>query len=305
MTTIRIATFNCENLFARYHFKDNEDPTSAVQDGWLPDQTKFELNDDDAKRITGNAIEATNADVIALQEVESLGTLKRFRSKHIDGGSRTYPYLALIDGNDPRLIDVAVMSKYPISRIRTHQHVRKSPTSRSYIFSRDCLEVDIEVDGRILTLFVQHYKSMIGGRSQTKQRRLDQVVKTREIVENRFGTSAAGDHPWIVLGDFNDYLGAGTALDQIVGWDQAENVIARLPEEERWTHYWNSGNEYRQLDYLLVSSTLSDSIKALPEIIRKGLPKRATRYTGPRFRGVGENSPKASDHCPVTIELEF
>jgi hypothetical protein len=32
----------------------------------------------------------------------------------------------------------------------------------------------------------------------------------------------------------------------------------------------------------------------LPEIVRKGLPWRAKRYTGVRFKGVDENKPKAS-----------
>jgi endonuclease/exonuclease/phosphatase family metal-dependent hydrolase len=305
MTTVRVATFNCENLFARYRFRDNVNPTTAIEDGWLPDKRRFDINDADEKRITGNAIEETDADVIALQEVERLDTLKRFRSRHIDSGTRTYPHAALIDGNDPRLIDVAVLSKHPITRIRTHQHRRKSPRSRSYIFSRDCLEVDIEIAGKMLTLFVQHYKSMIGGRAQTKQRRLDQVAETRAIIQKRFGTRNTGQHPWIVLGDFNDYMEPGTALDKLVKWNQVENVVSRLPEEERWTHFWSKGNEYRQLDYILLSRSLAEASPGNPEIIRKGMPKRAERYEGPRFRGVGPNKPKASDHCPVVMAVEL
>lgn len=305
MATVRIATFNCENLFARYKFRRNVDPETTVPDGWLPDRTRFDLNDDDAKRITGNAIEETDADVIALQEVENMGTLKRFRSRHIDRGSRNYPHIALIDGNDPRLIDVAVLSKLPITRIRSHQHLKESPRSRSYIFSRDCLEVDVAVGNKTLTLFVQHYKSMMGGRAQTRERREKQVKATRAIVERRFGRTGAGDHPWAVLGDFNDYMEPGTSLSRLVNWNQVEDVIARLPEEERWTHYWNRQRQYRQLDYILLSKSLAEASPALPEIVRKGMPRRAERYTGRRFIGVGDNTPKASDHCPVAIDVEL
>ncbi len=302
MPNVRVATFNCENLFARYRFRDNVNPDDAVSDGWLADDTRFDVNDRDAKRITGNAIEATNADVIALQEVEGLDTLKRFRSRHIDRGTRVYPYVALIDGNDPRLIDVAVLSRYPITRIRTHQHVKRTPRS-SYTFSRDCLEVDVDVRGSELTLYVQHYKSMMGGRSNTRDRRMLQVRATRSIIERRFGRSNTGNGNWIVLGDFNDYMTDGSSLGRLVNWNQVEEVVARLPESERWTHYWNRGNTYSQLDYILLSQSLAARSPSDPEIVRNGMPRRAGRYTGPRFRGVGLNAPKASDHCPIVMTV--
>jgi len=38
--------------------------------------------------------------------------------------------------------------------------------------------------------------------------------------------------------------------------------------------------------------------------MRKGQPLRATRYTGERVPGIGLDRLKASDHCPVVIELD-
>jgi hypothetical protein len=38
--------------------------------------------------------------------------------------------------------------------------------------------------------------------------------------------------------------------------------------------------------------------------VRKGQPLRANRYTGERFPGIGLDRPKASDHCPVVMELD-
>lgn len=40
-----------------------------------------------------------------------------------------------------------------------------------------------------------------------------------------------------------------------------------------------------------------------PRDCSEEMPLRATRYTGARFDGVGKDRPKASDHCPVVIEV--
>jgi hypothetical protein len=82
--------------------------------------------------------------------------------------------------------------------------------------------------------------------------------------------------------------------------------VRRLPNDEEWTHFWNGGNEYRQLDYLLLSDSLARAHPGVrPVIWRFGLPWRATRYTGARYEGVGDNEPKASDHCPVSFDLDL
>jgi predicted extracellular nuclease len=96
MTEVRVGTFNVENLFARFRFKKNIDPNKAVKDGWNAEDTAFDINSPDAKRITGQAIKATKADILALQEVENLDTLKRFRSQHL-GGFRSYEYAIAVD----------------------------------------------------------------------------------------------------------------------------------------------------------------------------------------------------------------
>lgn len=313
MTTLRLATFNVENLFARWRFKAGIDPAAANSRGWIVDQTLFEELGVDDKAITGAAVRELAADVLCLEEVENVDTLKHFRAQAL-GGRTEYPYVAGVDGNDPRLIDVAVLSKLPITRIRSYQHLMDPVAPTTPLFSRDCLEVDIEVDGgqgrsTPVTLFVNHFKSMRGGRAATREKRERQAGKVMDIVRDRFGSEAPGDRPFVVLGDLNDHLEAdadgGSGIDRIVNWDQVENVVARLPEGEQWTHYWDDGEEYRQLDYILPSLSLARAAPhTLPEILRKGMPLRAVKYTGPRFPGVGHDKPKASDHGPVIFDLE-
>jgi endonuclease/exonuclease/phosphatase family metal-dependent hydrolase len=313
MATVRVATFNAENLFARFKFNSDVDPQKAVKDGWDANKTYFTILNEDEKKLTGKLIRSLGVDVIALQEVESLDTLRRFRGEYV-GGPKNYPYSVLVDGNDPRLIDVAVLSKHPIVRVRSNQHLR---SGNAYLFSRDCLEVEIDVNGDPLYLFVNHFKSMLdkndpkNGRRNTRAKRQLQAKAVKEIVEARFGQKA-GKQPFIVLGDLNDYLetddAGSTGINEIVEWNQVENVVDRRPEEDRWTHYFREHaapkkDSYQQLDYLLLSKTLAANTAAVPEIVRKGLTKLADRYTGPRFPEVGTVKPVASDHCPVVIDL--
>jgi endonuclease/exonuclease/phosphatase family metal-dependent hydrolase len=119
------------------------------------------------------AIRELEADVLALQEVENVDTLKHFRAVAL-GGRKAYPYVAGIDGNDPRLIDVAVLSRLPITRVRSYQHLLDGTST---VFSRDCLEVDVTLPGGgSLTLYVNHLKSMLGGRGATRAKRVLQAV---------------------------------------------------------------------------------------------------------------------------------
>jgi len=145
---------------------------------------------------------------------------------------------------------------------------------------------------------------MIGGRGPTMARRRLQAEAVLRILGGRLGASP-GDAAWVVLGDLNDYL-SSSGFAPLLGQLWLENIGERLPAAERWTHYYGGGDEYRQLDYLLLSRMLAEANpNTLPIIVRHGLPRRAKRYAGPRFAGVGENRPKASDHSPVVFELEL
>jgi predicted extracellular nuclease len=158
-------------------------------------------------------------------------------------------------------------------------------------------------------LFVNHLKSMLdmfdpcNGRANTGERRAEQADAVVKIIEERFGASP-GDQKFVVLGDLNDYMATDAqgdpAIASLVKWDQVENVVDRLTEAERWTHFF-SGNTtcgipsgYHQLDYLLLSRALADQVDTPPEIVRKGQPLRADRYTGERFEGSGSASGNAT-----------
>lgn len=296
---MRIATFNCENLFARYRFRNNFNPRE--DDGFTINNLAFEIYDETAKQITAQAIREVNADVIALQEVESLPVLDRFNLRYL-GGLR-YKHRIVIDSHDPRGIDVALLSRYPLTSIRSYRHERNAANTAS-LFSRDCLEVHIDIDGKELTLFVNHFKSMVGGRDATRVKRVEQAQRVAEVISEQWHeTGYEGNY--IVLGDLNDYPSHDTSLHVLLAHEGLVNVIDRLSKDEQWTHFYAGGNEYHQLDYLLLSSSLANHNPSSPQVMRMGLPYRAERYSGQRFPHVGEDNPKASDHAPLFMDIQL
>ena len=320
-TSFTVGTFNVENLFTRYKFRGKRvkyvqggktrykyveytpAELSKVVKGGVRIETKmFSRIFGTHRGLTAAAIKAVKADVLGLQEVESLDTLKLFNSGNLKGKAR-YKYPFVIDGNDPRFIDVGVLSRLPIDFVRTHQYTRKG---RSYLFSRDCLEVHIRVGRKTVPIFVNHLKSMIGGRAQTKARRASQCAGILAILKERFGKNF-GQSDFVVLGDMNDYMEPGrqseSGIRDLLKSDQMENVVDRLPEAERWTHFYSRSKEYRQLDYILVSKSLAErNPSARPVIERRGMPRRAEKVK--KFFKDVKGKQKASDHCPVAITLE-
>jgi endonuclease/exonuclease/phosphatase family metal-dependent hydrolase len=296
---IRLATFNVENLFARYNFNKNYNPLS--QNGFTINDLAFDVYDETDKQITAQALREINADVFALQEIESLPVLDAFNSRYLD--NMKYRHRILIDSFDPRKIDVAVLSRYPIKSVQSHRNERNASNS-AWLFSRDCLVAEIDVDGKQLIVYVNHFKSMIGGRVETHGRRKEQAERVAAILDKRWQANGYEGN-FVVLGDFNDYPDGNTALTSLIKHPGLENVVERMPQEDRWTHFYSGRKEYKQLDFILLSKSLAQKNTDPPGIMRKGLPFRAKKYTGPRFPKVGEDGPKASDHAPVFIDIDL
>jgi len=319
MAKITVATFNCENLFRRFKFTNKAKPekiNNAVENGFIIDKTLFETILDPERELTAKAILDCKADIVCLVEVENFDTLKSFVSKFLTG--KNYKYNILIDGNDPRLIDVALISKIPFDHVVTHQYDR-TINNKALMFSRDCLEVKFTIDGKPFYVFVNHFKSMLdkndpaNGRKNTAARRKEQAEAVANILKERFGSNP-GNASWIVTGDLNDYPDKDTSLKPLIDNAWIENVVqTRIDEKDSWTHFWDTSSKkvsddekYKQIDYILLSKQLADKNKnSKPVIIRKGLCLNADKYTGTRYEGIGKSRPAASDHCPVAITIDI
>ena len=326
---LRLMTFNVENMLLRFEFdRETEASLATLMDAEEPAaraelvRTYWNILNDEMRVMTALAIRDGAADVVCLQEVESMRGLRAFHDRYLRRMTELdYQHSVLIEGNDGRHIDVAVMSRFPLERIVTHQalrwdelHVDKPKiveSTRDRIFKRDCLEVHVQAGEKVLPVFVCHFKSMNPEREKTRPWREAEALAVRRIVERRFPDPAAAD--WVVAGDLNDYTeedGAPDgrhALAPLLDGGFAVDAIKRIADpRDRWTHFFPDERAYRQLDYLLLSPALARKNQdAVPRILRTGLPYRAERYMGPRYPRIGWDRPKASDHCPVVMDLRF
>ena len=290
--TVRIATFNAENLLSRFDFTGfrnelKQDRVSQLYD--FDTEAQYRQAEiaravsltDDTRQLTALAIAEADADILCLQEVENLDTLHRFEYGYLfkmigDG----YRHKVLIGGNDSRGINLALMTrdktidgaKIEVLDVTSHAHLSyeamglytpdlaglQKPGDK--IFKRDCLEVDLKIGPKRLTVYVVHFKSMgserngVDGRTRTMPVRVAEARGVRKIIADRFGPDGGGKR-YVIAGDFNDYSeklvitgdrrsgyhftpedAEDGAVRVLTAGGFSENVVARRPEMDALSH---------------------------------------------------------------------
>lgn len=94
------------------------------------------------------------ADIVVFQEIENLAILKRLVDQGL--GDMNYDYLSLVEGPDNRGIDLAIISKYPISETKYHQLDIKKFSKRP---TRGILEATIKAHGKNISVLANHWPS--------------------------------------------------------------------------------------------------------------------------------------------------
>ena len=315
---ITITTFNVENLFNRYAMLDEpwegrnyEQVVMAVglvsvgdRQGALVSYETTHIQ----RNNTAMAILDAAPDILAVQEVENIYTLRNFNSEYLDD---YFDRILLIDGNDPRGIDVGLLLrkglKVEVADIRTHVDEpldKKAVTRRAArdfgymatgaLFSRDCLEVDVRAGGETLTLLVNHLKAQ-DGKANSVKRRKTQAARVEQLAKQ---AADAGKKP-IVLGDLNVAPETDGSLEPLLKSKVLQNVKPADACGE-WTHFYRAKKEYARLDYILPHKSLN---VVGTNIMRKGLTTIAKQYAGDRYPTIGPQHTEASDHCPVSAKI--
>lgn len=319
---LKITTFNVENLFNRYSFLDlpweqrNYEKFVQALDVVSIASRKGDLVSDQLtvtqRNNTAQAILDAEPDILAVQEIENLYTLRIFNDTYLDN---YFDRLISIDGNDPRGIDVGLMIKASLAvkiiNIRTHIDDAKEGASvkrgsardfgylaTSAIFSRDCLEVDIAVDDKVITLLINHFKSQDREASSIKRRRL-QAEKVAEIA---LTAANQGKYP-VVLGDLNmDPNKPQTLGDKSLEPLLTSSILQDPFPSDTWTHYYVPEKAVSRLDYILPHKDIE---VISTDIVQKGLTTKCKQYTGPRYSTIGQEHTEASDHCPTSVVVKL
>lgn len=304
---IRLADYNVENLF-----DEVDDPAYSGRDEDIDDAKPLS-----ERRALAAAIRAIDADVLAVEEVESKAALTWFVDEQLS--DMGYRYIESIDAGDSRGIEQAVLSRFPILDARVWPgealggiHPEKWGNGKNWeagkpiAFHRSPLRVTVHVPGATqgaggdsagydLTLFVVHHKSGGPGNYWREKEAARIVEKAGEVIAADPAANIA------ILGDFNcqageppyqAYIAAG--FTSVLAEAAASAGAGGRPGPEWTTH--ESG---RTLDHILVNANLHEEI--VPgSVFVYGTPARPA---GSDWRTTPPPPGFASDHYPLVVDL--
>lgn len=303
---VRILTFNVQNLRLRRPggrprldgARDTDSPEDAG-----PGAAALDLAD---RRLTARVIAEADADVVCLQEVFDAATLDFFHDHLLRAtGAAPWPFRVCLPGNDGRGRDVAVMSRRPLEEVASHARLTAEElglpplpgAAGRPVFRRDCLEV--LVSG--LRLYVCHFKAPGPEPAAAWTVRRREAEALRALIARRFADPGRG--LWLIAGDLNEPPpGAGEPAIAPILPPFSVDLVARMPEAERWT--WAGQGRRARPDALLASPALGAACPgAVPRALRAGMGAEAGPDAGPRLPDVGRHRPHASDHAALLVDL--
>ena len=230
---LQVAPWNVENFFDPY-----DDP-------WRADEVTRPRYASEGRTVRlAEVLRDLDADVVCLQEVEHRFLLQEFNRQHL--ADLRYE-VVLVEGNDERGIDVALLTRVPVRSVTSHRHLRfQDREGRELRFQRDLLQVRLgpPLNGDV---FVVHLKSQHGGdeADAVRQAEADAVASLLRVELERDPGYRA-----VLAGDFNDVAGSGPLRGILASGMTDPCAGSELPTYNQ--------EPYRQrIDYLLLSPALS------------------------------------------------
>lgn len=319
---ITVGTFNLNNLFSRYNFSAE---VEIVQQGGieLNAEVRFTFVEPVGyvfrsymgklvkpktaaeRKIVADRVRSINVDVLAVQEVEDIGVLRQFALDDLAG---MYPYQVLVEGNDQRLIDVGLLSRYPIGGVTSWRFATHPSEPHDYIFSRDLIEVEIldpKRRQRLFTVFNTHLKSNYVRWDEdevvARPRILARRRRQAEVVASIVAARTRPNSRFVITGDMNDDVGSESlAAFRQAGWvdglaaptetrpAKREQIATHNPSHNAWTHRFKVSKQPPRFE-------LYDQVWLSPSLAVNQTEAWIDRRT--------KHSGDGSDHDPAWVTL--
>jgi hypothetical protein len=297
-STVTFGSYNIQNLFLRVVGKSPSDP------GYKEKQQRIG---------NANVISELNPDFQILAEVENLQALREFNQTFLEG--RYEPLL--IDGNDVRGIDVAILVKRSLNVEVEWRSFKSYPSAAGIpIFSRDLPTAFVyskDASGKRsakpqFALMATHFKSKRVDPEHpvdTAQVRASQTRATLEIVD-KIRTEFGSDLPVLLAGDFNNTIHDSSEFTALFSYgfkDTLDLTPNGTSAQDRATHYYFPGKgppEAHQLDAILLLSDHSvvEEAKVIPNRDNQGNTLGAPKTYKERER-------LPSDHRAVSAKVHL
>mgnify|MGYP001204252312 CR=1 FL=1 len=241
---LTVATFNVRRYFDMICHSGQCDQ---------PDDFELQMSPESFEARTQQivaAIDDLKADIVLLQEIENSYCLGVIGGR-VEGA---FEQRVIGETNFPASLDVAILAAGVLLEKRTHRSTTELVLADGSTtkFSRELLELHLEIDGAYVVVFNAHFKSKSG---DDPERRLAEAKATREIV-----LATVAEHPeaLVVLGgDLNDTPSSAPLL-ALEGEGGLVRLASSLPVGQDWTHLWGGGSH--AIDHLYLATGASGSV---------------------------------------------
>lgn len=284
---ITVAFWNVENLFDSVASAEQTRPEAL---------TASQLDE----KLTKDAavLKALNADIVGLAEVENRGLVRTLCREYLS--DQGYEYFELIEDTDPRGIDVAIISRRPFLA-----HLFELPGH-----TRGTLACRFVVDREPFYVFVNHWKSRIGGGEDLRIKSAQEIVRlSQQVIPAYEGKEV----PIIIGGDLNDEDTDKSV--QLLEQGGLVNTLKKLPPAQRWTLPYDDRTSvlYQGFDHIFMNAAAADhrGVDWVPDsaqVLRPPFMLRKRTIRGKEYEWPIDdygNTIGYADHFPVKITLQL
>ncbi len=317
---IRTMFYNCENYFDPMHDSLKNDMDFTPNGNYNYDENKYFAKQKNLAKVISAVGGWEAPEVVGLCEIENLSvllglTLNTNLKKHGYG-------IVHFESPDRRGIDVALLYRREKIEILTKKAIGLVFPGDTSSKTRDILYVKaLVLQTDTLHIFVNHWPSRYGGRTETDPKRMMAATTLRKATDSIMAVDSCSNI--LIMGDLNDGPTEASLMEGLKsvapGFNsnqQLVNLMIPLERKGMGSHYYGAeiGNKWNPLDQLILSGSLikgcnkmvADSAGA--KIFKAGfllensgegdfVPKRT--YVGMKYNG------GFSDHLPVYIDIYF